>query len=256
MTTPRDYFDVNAEPSNFRGGFEPDPSEQTVQPIDGSEDEISTIRDFVSNEPAFTGELKQAHLGQWLIEKRAQCTLEGNITVTLVAALLAGLFAIVGALFESTNASLTLNPIVRKIVYILYMFLYGPIVEELLKQSGMIYLLEKKPYRIFSIWQFLCAAVISALVFSAIENLLYINFYADSERLNDLQAFAAYRWKYCTLLHVTCSIVASFGLIRVWKKQQADGRAADLSHGFWLFVAAMAVHGLYNLTVVLVGPEF
>ncbi len=256
MSTPADYFDINSEPSNFPGRFPPDSSEQSVLSIDGHEDEISTIRDSVSNEPAFTGELKQADLARWLAEKRAQCTLTGNVTVTLIAALAAGPFAIVGAFIEGINALFTLNPIVRMIVFILYMFLYAPIVEELLKQSGMIYLLEKKPYRLFSAGQFVIAAGISALIFSAIENLLYIHFYTNPTTLNDPHGFACFRWTVCTLLHVTCSVIASFGLIRVWKKQLADGRAADLAYGFWPFAIAMGLHGAYNLTMLLIGPRF
>ena len=256
MSTSPDYFDVNAEPSNFKGQFSPDPTEQTVPVIDGREDEISTIRDSVSNEPAFIGELKQADLAQWLAEKRAQCTPAGNLTVTLAAAFVAGLFAVAGALIESLNLSLTLNPVVRMVVYVLYMFLYGPIVEELLKQSGMIYLLEKKPYRLFSAWQFVLAAAISALIFSATENLLYIHWYAASQTLNNPHAFACFRWIVCTLLHVTCSMIASFGLIRVWKRQLADGRAANLAHGFYPFAIAMGLHGLYNLAIVLLNPKF
>lgn len=246
MTDKKDYFDINAEPANFDGAFSPDPCEQRIPAIDGREDEISTVRDSVLNEPAFTGGLKQAHLGQWLAEKRAQCTLSGNLTVTLIAALVAGLFAVAGALMTGRQTIFSL----------LYMILFAPVIEELLKQSGMIYLLEKKPYRIFSAAQFVVAAIISALIFSAIENLLYTHLYAADPSIENPQAFASFRWKYCTLLHVSCSVIASFGLIRVWKKQLADGRAADLAHGFWLFAAAMAVHGAYNLTICLLDLQF
>ena len=246
MTMPPDYFDVNAEPSSFQGPFKPDPSERCSPHIDGSEDEISTIRDSVLNEPAFTGQLQQAELGQWLAEKRAQCTLGGNIAVTLTAALIAGPFAIMGAFVSGRQTFFAA----------VYMVLFAPVIEELLKQSGMVYLLEKKPYRIFSACQFVIAAVISALIFSAVENLLYTNLYADMTAMTDPTAYAAFRWKYCTLLHVTCSVIASFGLIRVWKKQCLDGRAANLAEGFWYVAAAMGIHGTYNFIVMLVAPKF
>jgi len=246
MSTSPEYFDVNNEPANFQGHFASDPSEHTVGPIDGHEDEISTIRDSVTNEPVFTGQLKQADLAQWLAEKRAQCTFRGNITVTLTAALAAGPFAILGAFMTDRQTAFG----------IVYSILFGPVVEELLKQSGMIYLLEKRPYRIFTIWQFIIAAVIASLVFATIENLLYINVYVNTESLNKPLMFVCYRWTVCTLLHVTCSVIASFGLIRVWKKQLSDGRAADLAYGFRFFAAAMTLHGLYNLTMVLLTPKF
>lgn len=246
MSTSPDYFDVNSEPSNFQGRFSPDPTEQKVPFVDGCEDEISTMRDSVLNEPAYTGELKQTELSQWLSKKRAQCTLPGNLAVTLVAALAAGPFAVVGAFITGRQT----------IFGILYAILFAPVIEELLKQSGMIYLLEKKPYRLFSAGQFVFAAAVSALIFSAVENLFYIHLYVRPELLNAPQRFAFYRWTVCTLLHVTCSVIASVGLIRVWKKQLADGRAADLAHGFVPFAVAMGLHGIYNLAVTLINPKF
>jgi RsiW-degrading membrane proteinase PrsW (M82 family) len=247
MTTPADYFDVNAEPTAFEGGFRPDPTEETVPPIDGHEDEIFTVRDSVLNEPALTGELKQAELGQWLAQKRAQCTRVGNVTVTLAAALVGGPFAVMGALMSGGEGGITRA---------LYMILFAPVIEELLKQSGMIFLLEKKPYRIFSAGQFVFAATVSALVFASIENLLYIHFYTLYRAPENPAAYAFFRWTVCTLLHVTCSVIASIGLIHVWKKQLQDGRAADLSYGYRFFAAAMAIHGLYNLTLSIIHPHF
>lgn len=246
MTTPDDYFDVNSEPSRFDGHFVPDPSEQSVPAIDGHEDEISTVRDSVGNEPAFTGQLAQAEISQWLQEKRGQCTLGGNVMVTLAAALIAGPFAAVGALMAGRQTGFQ----------ILYMILFAPVIEELLKQSGMIYLLEKKPYRIFSGGQFVVAAMISATVFASIENLLYIHIYSTSQLMSNFASYCCFRWIVCTVLHVCCSVVASMGLIRVWKNQLTDGRTADLASGFGYFVAAMGIHGLYNLVIAVINPTF
>lgn len=246
MSTPEEYFDINAEPSRFKGRFEADQSEQTVPAIDGHEDEISTIRDSVMNEPAFTGRLEQTELTAWLAVKRAQCTLAGNVWVTLAAALIAGPFAVVGAFTTGQQTAFRM----------LYMVLFAPIIEELLKQSGMIYLLEKKPYRIFSSTQFIAAAVISSVVFATIENLLYLNFYTNPESMENFADFCAFRWAVCTALHVICSIIASFGLVKVWKKQLADGRAADLAGGFKFFLVAIIIHGLYNLSTVMINPGF
>lgn len=246
MTTSDDYFDVNNEPSKFNGRFEQDPTEQEVGPIDGHEDEISTVRDSVQNEPAFTGQLQQPQLGQWLAKKRSECTIGGNILVTIIAALIAGPFAVIGALMAGKQT----------VFNVLYMILFAPVIEELLKQSGMIYLLEKKPYRIFSVAQFIIAGAISATVFATIENLLYIHFYSKGQPMEDPAAFCCFRWTICTLLHVSCSIIASMGLVHVWKKQLADSRAADLAHGFCYFVIAIAVHGLYNLIAVGLNPTF
>lgn len=241
MTPPADYFDVNAEPSVFHGQFQPDPCEQKIPPIDGTEDEVSTIRDSVLNEPAFTGKLEQTELGQWILKKRENCSIAGDWGITMIAALAAGPFAVIGA-FMSGGQGLTQS---------IYVILFGPVIEELLKQSGMIYLLEKKPYRICTSAQFIVAALVAAFIFSAIENLIYIYIYFPKSHIENPEQFALFRWIVCTSLHLTCSCIASFGLIRVWKMQLADGRAADLSKGFWYFFAAIMLHGLYNLWATL-----
>jgi RsiW-degrading membrane proteinase PrsW (M82 family) len=246
MTTPNEYFDVNAEPNRFDGKFHPDPTEQTVPLIDGHEDEISTLRDSVRNEPAFTGSVQQTEIAAWLTQKRAQCTVTGNIMVTLAAALIAGPFAAVGALMAGQQTAFRA----------LYLILFAPVIEELLKQSGMIYLLEKKPYRIFSTGQFILAAVISATVFASIENLLYIYFYTNSQQIKNFAGFCCFRWSACISLHIVCSVIASLGLVRVWKKQLADGKTADLAVGFKYFLTAIIIHGLYNLTISVINPQF
>jgi RsiW-degrading membrane proteinase PrsW (M82 family) len=166
--------------------------------------------------------------------------------VTLGAALMAGPFAAMGAFMAGRQTWFR----------ILYLILFAPVIEELLKQSGMIYLLEKKPYRLFSAGQFVIAAIISAAVFASIENLLYIHFYANGQTFENFARFCWFRWTVCTSLHLVCSIIASFGLVRVWKKQLADGRAADLAFGFKYFVAAMAIHGIYNLAAAIINPRF
>lgn len=246
MTTPDNYFNVNDEPSRFDGPFQSDPSEKTISEIDGHEDEISTVRDSVLNEPAFTGRLEQAELGAWLSEKRAQCTFLGSSMVTLTAAVIAGPFAVMGAFMAGRQTWFR----------ILYMILFAPVIEEFLKQSGMIYLLEKKPYRIFSSCQFVIAAVISAGLFASFENILYIYFYNNAETFENFGRFCCFRWIVCTSLHVVCSVIASLGLVRVWKKQLADGRAADLAFGFKYFITAMVIHGIYNLTAATINPHF
>lgn len=246
MSDDRDHNSVWNEPNMFQGSFRPDPSEQAAEATDGSQDEISTMRDLVTNEPAFTGRLEQAELGSWLQERRSQCSIGGNLLVTVLAALIAGPFAVIGVFMSSSQTG----------VRLLYMILFAPIIEELLKQSGMVYLLEKKPYRVFSVWQFVAAAIISSLIFSAVENVLYIYVYTHPEQFSNPQAFALFRWTVCTPLHVACSVIASIGLINVWQRQLADGRAADLSIAYRYFIVAMSIHGIYNLAAVLINPRF
>lgn len=238
-----DYFSAKSEPAHGSGKFEPDPAEKRAAPESHEQDEMATIRDSVLNEPAMGSGEGQPYLGEWIARKRAECSTPGNLGVTFLAALLGGPFAVIGAFMQGTQG----------LYGCLYLVFLGPVIEEFLKQSGMIYLLEKKPYRLFASWQFLFSAIVSALVFATIENVLYIYVYVDPEKLVRPELFAQFRWTICTGLHVGCSAIASLGLMRVWRKQLADGRGADMSAAYRCFATAMVIHGLYNLGAIFLG---
>jgi RsiW-degrading membrane proteinase PrsW (M82 family) len=246
MVKNNDYFDVRNEPWLKEGAFKTDPSEQKVPPTASGDDELADRQNSVAYEPALTGKLEQPYIGDWIQEQRQRCSLAGNLGATLLAALIGGPFAVVGAFMAGRQTSAA----------ILYTVLFAPIIEELLKQSGMIYLLEKKPYRLFSATQFLFGALISALIFAGIENLMYIHLYTAGKDLNNPADYALFRWTVCTGLHGVCSLIASIGLIRLWKRQQTDGRAIDLAGAYPCFATAMVLHGLYNLTVSILNPSF
>ena len=230
------YLSTDHEPALGGGRSQPDPAEHRAAPIDRPAGELETLRDSVAAEPALPQLDDPDRWNRWLAEKRRGCTLSGNLGVTVLAAVLGGPFAVLGALMAGRPG----------VSYVLYAVVFGPVVEELLKQSGMTYLLEKKPYRVFAGWQFTFAAAVSGLSFAVIENLAYIHVYAPASDVTDVAAMATFRWTVCTSLHLVCAVIASLGLRRVWKRQIRDGRPADLSAAFPWFAAAMIVHGLYN----------
>ena len=241
-----EYLSARSEPAHGRGRLEADPSERKAAPTEGEQDEIAAIRDSVFNEPATGSGMQRPYLGEWIERKRARCSVAGNLGVAFLAAILGGPFALLGAFMAGWQGWYGG----------LYIVMVGPIIEEFLKQSGMIYLVEKKPYRIFATWQFIFSAVISASVFATIENLLYLNFYVNTEKLAEPELFAYFRWVVCTGIHIACSALASLGMIRVWKKQLTDGRSADLSTAYSYFAAAIALHGLYNLGAIFLSRFF
>lgn len=241
-----DYFSAKNEPTQRDGEFECDPSEQTASRIKSESDEVASIRDSVLNEPALNSGSSAPLMGEWIAKKKSQCTVLGNLSVTVLVALIGGPFAIVGALLTGQQGMLM----------VMYVVLFGPVTEELLKQSGMVYMLEKKPYRIFTSWQFVFCAMVSAFLFAAIENFIYIHIYSMNMEPAEREALASFRWTVCTVLHVGCSMIASIGLIRVWKRQLADGKNADLSVAYPYFLAAMIIHGAYNLWAMLINPVF
>ena len=120
----------------------------------------------------------------------------------------------------------------------------------------MIYLLERKPYRLFASSQFIFAGAVSALIFAAIENLIYIHVYSHGSEIANPAIFAQFRWTVCTALHVCCSIIASLGLVRVWQKVCETGESADLSFGFPMFATAMVLHGVYNFSALFFSDIF
>jgi len=144
------YFSVDHEPALSGGRFEPDPAEQRAQPVDRPLNEMEALRDSVAAEPALPGHADPQQWNRWLAAKRRQCTPVGDLAVTLIVALASGPFAILGALMTGR----------QDVPGYLYAVIFGPVVEELLKQSGMTYLLEQKPYRVFAVWQFPFAAAI------------------------------------------------------------------------------------------------
>jgi len=240
------HFSVDCEPAISGGPGRLDPSEARAALPRRDPSELEILRDAVTDEPALPQYRDPELFARWLARRRSGSSLSGNLLVTVLVAVLAGPAAIIGALAAGH----------RGVFPLVYMVSLGPVVEEILKQSGMIYLLEKKPYRVFAAWQFPFAALVSGLVFSAIENLAYIHVYAPAGVVEDTARLAAFRWAVCTPLHVSCALIASWGLVRVWKKQLGDGRPADLSAGFGLFAVAVSIHGLYNFAAVLLDRLF
>lgn len=201
--------------------------------------EIDLIRDHVGSEPAFVGidGASDARFRRWLEERRSRVGVSKGMLVALAAGVIAGPFAIIGALSKGPGVSAAI---------VFYAILFAPVIEEFLKQSGMIFVLERRPYLAKSAWQFPVAAVVAALIFATVENLMYLHIYTAEFSEEKRSALARFHWPVCTALHVTCAFIASFGLVRVWRKQNEDGKPAQLAHAYPLFGSAIVIHALYN----------
>lgn len=241
-----EHGSIDHEPAFQNSRQAPDPAETRAAEL-SYRAEVDAVRDSVTQEPHRIAEEGAGLFSRWVNERRAKCSWLGTLGLTLLAGVIAGPFSFIGAMLSGSHGT----------TGILYIVLVGPIIEELLKQSGMIYLVERKPYRVIASWQFFLAAWISALIFASVENVLYIAEYARTmDDPGRVASFATFRWNVCTGLHLCCATIAALGVRRVWKKQLETGQPADLSHGFPLIITAIVLHGVYNSGAMLFSDIF
>ena len=176
-----------------------------------------------------------------LVEEGAKYSFGKVLLITILCGLVGGLLSVPAVFLQGNNTKIT----------ILLLVVFGPFVEELCKQIGMIFQLEKMPASVKYGWQFFVVAVMGGVIFSALENLIYEHVYLVKLPAEQLAEVMAFRWKYCMMLHVCCPLISALGLRRVWLKSLAEGMPCKIEKAFYWFVAAMAVHGLYNLTMII-----
>lgn len=122
---------------------------------------------------------------------------------------------------------------------------FVPVIEELAKALGPMLTLERRPFYFSGRGSLVALCAISGLVFAAIENLLYLNVYIP----HPTAGIVLFRWTVCVALHVGCSTIAGLGLAREWRKAAERQGRADPRDALPLLATAMAIHGVYNLTV-------
>lgn len=233
------------EPHFQKRDFVPDPSEteaaQRAQEVP-SPSEDQAVEHSVFDEPALAGmrTADPAHplaYANWLERKRAETTFAGSWCVTLGAALVAGPFAVVGAFVgppESAGGIIALT-------------IFGPLAEEMLKVATALWLVEKKPYLFRSPAQILVCAAASGFAFAALENLLYLHVYVPHPSPD----LVAWRWTVCVALHVSCTLLAHLGVLRMWRDLWARRARPNLALAYPFLLAAWVLHGLYNTFALL-----
>jgi len=160
-------------------------------------------------------------------------------SLAVVAALMGGLFAIFGALFESIPTALGAGTILLVVVF-------GPAIEEAMKIAAAALVVELRPYFFTRPEQIQLATVGTALVFAVIENIIYLTVYVQQPSY----ALIAWRWSVCVVLHVGCTTIASRGLIRVWQRTMDQERQPRMTDSAGALAMAIVLHGAYNAAVV------
>lgn len=159
--------------------------------------------------------------------------------LTILLALVGGLLGIIGAIFQEGQTTFT---------YLLLPFIGAPIIEEALKPSGIYLALLWFPRALRSqlFTAVLCA--LSGLVFGVIESFVYVTVYVDDPS----DAFIVFRFSVPLGLHAAASYLVGLGInqrILDW----ASGRTKLPRASRNFYIAAVALHGLYNTIAVILS---
>jgi hypothetical protein len=193
------------------------------------------LRGLKANDPCPECGYAPRDYAQWLAFKRKQTSDSQTWMVTLLAACVGGPLAILGAFWAGMGP--------------LGIIVFGPVAEEVAKVAAVAIIVETRPYLFRRSSQIVLAALLSALGFAAIENLLYLFVYLADPSL----MMVLWRWGVCTALHVGCTAIAVTGVVSVWRKTHATGRTPDLSPALRWLATAMVVHGGYNGLMVVMS---
>ncbi len=243
-TDPR----IHAEPQLRGGPFPPDPSEQRGDEARrrSSDTDLTPeqrLQHSVWDEPALSPELLGARgpdeltYGSWLQSRRAGTTRAASWGVTLLVALAAGPWAVVGTFWGSGQTWFSALAVV----------VFAPLVEELMKIAAALYVVEQKPYLFRSPVQILICVLAGGLAFSAIENVLYQYVYIP----NPTPGIIRWRWTVCVVLHVGCAGIAGLGLRRMWCDTWRHLHRPRMALAYPYILTAVVVHGTYNAFATL-----
>lgn len=242
--TPEDG--IEREPHLRDGGFRPDPSEEKAWRAlrdRGPMPEAERAEQGVWDEPALSRELAgptpdgALTYESWLVRRRAQTTVARTWGVTLLLAVAAGPWALLGAFWGSGQ---TVSTFVAAVIF-------APLVEETMKTAAALWVVEKRPYLFTSRLQIALCVLAAGFVFAVVENLMYLNVYVPDPPAG----LAAWRWTVCTALHMGCAFVGGLGLMRIWGRTTATYTPPRISLGYPYLACAMVIHGTYNAGAVL-----
>lgn len=197
----------------------------------------------VAGEPALadvdSAEEARAARRAWLVRQWMEPRTGGRLGVFAALCAVSGIFAVACALLKGTAVGgLALAVVVA-----------APVVEEVGKAAGPLMVLEKKPWLFGSASSLLLLGLASGFVFAQIENLLYFFVYIKQKDLTP--GLMLWRLTACTALHMVCAMISCSGLARAWKRAARERDAFILQPAVPYFLTAMAIHGVYNLCVVV-----
>lgn len=168
------------------------------------------------------------------VEDRRESTPRWRRWLAVAAgALIAGPFAILGALFFNSTAG---------VAGVLLVVVVGPVVEESMKGFAAIFMAEFRPWLVPAAAALVGMTVVSGLVFAVVENFWYLEVLIDdpSARITTV------RWIFGPLVHGVGALLVGIGAARMWRRSIASGRRADFNVVRPWIVGAAIWHGGYN----------
>lgn len=252
MGTPSTNPSIRAEPHFRDTVFKRDESEEKAAEVlsAGETSLAQKVEHTVWDEPALSGELvavipdSALTYGKWLHSKIDSTSHSTSWMITLPLALTSAPLAVIGVFilhFQGMGSFGCMAVVV-----------FGPIIEEILKISSALIIVEKRPYLFKSARQIIVVCVCSGLVFAFMENFLYLYIYIP----HPTPALVLWRWTACVLLHSGCTALSSVGLVKIWFAATTNLRRPRLSMMTKYVGAACVIHGVYNLIAILLNPMF
>lgn len=177
----------------------------------------------------------------WLTRRMAVTSDRKAWTVAVLLALCGGPWAVLAAFFHTNPGMLAGHSLIVMAV------VFGPVIEETMKIGAAAWTVEVRPYLFRRVEQVQIATVGTALLFAAIENVLYLHVYVPKHSTE----YALWRWTVCVAMHVGCTLIATRGLVEVWQQTMTELRPPKLTGGFRALVVAIVLHGCYNAAVVM-----
>ncbi len=158
-----------------------------------------------------------------------------QLALAILLALVGGVFGIAGAFVEELRAGF--SPLIP--------VLGAPIIEEVLKPSGLYVVIARWPSLFDRQIYIALLAALAGLTFGLIESAVYATIYVS----HPSHAYLLFRFTVPVLIHLTASFIAGWGVRpELWRWANYGGSFPKTSRN--AFLAAMTLHAMYNAAAI------
>lgn len=193
----------------------------------------------VGDEPALAGTHGLASFATLYPVRRANSSSSMQWWTVLGMIVVSGPMALIGALYGSFSTA--------GFAGLIAIVLVAPISEEILKAAVPLFVAERKPWLIPHAAVIPVATLAAGLVFAAVENVLYLRFYIANPSVD----VTVWRWVFGPALHGTAALISGLGIAKMWRTAHTTLRPPDLGLAAPYLIAAVILHGSYNLLAVI-----